>query len=103
MKPTGGGALPSTARCSYGLHFNGPCLAIDTGDSSGLIASDMAAFWTRVLILQGSSCVLMYMIFKEHNQFLVRVHNKMQQQKSTQQYVRKNNNTQQYDTILINS
>jgi len=29
-------------RCSYGLNFNGPCLAIDTGDSSGLIASDMA-------------------------------------------------------------
>lgn len=29
-------------RCAYGLKFNGPCLAIDTGDSSGLVASDTA-------------------------------------------------------------
>eukprot|EP00435_Cladocopium_sp_Y103_P010067 s5123_g2.t1 len=29
-------------RCSYGLHFTGPCLAIDTEDSSGLVASNTA-------------------------------------------------------------
>ncbi|CAE7455490.1 pikAII [Symbiodinium natans] len=30
------------SRCSYGLHFTGPAVAIDTGESSGLIASDAA-------------------------------------------------------------
>jgi len=30
------------SRCSYGLNFSGPSIAIDTGDSSGLIASDAA-------------------------------------------------------------
>ena len=29
-------------RCSYGLNFSGPAIAVDTGDSSGLIACDSA-------------------------------------------------------------
>jgi len=30
------------SRCSYGLNFSGPAIAVDTGDSSGLIACDSA-------------------------------------------------------------
>ena len=33
---------PLGKRCSYGLNFSGPAVAVDTGDSSGLIACDAA-------------------------------------------------------------
>ena len=49
------GNLHLSGRCAYGLKFNGPSLAIDTGDSSGLVASDTAAGHSAVILEIGIS------------------------------------------------
>ncbi|OLP84058.1 Pentatricopeptide repeat-containing protein [Symbiodinium microadriaticum] len=36
-------AAALVSRCSYGLNFSGPAIAVDTGDSSGLIACESTA------------------------------------------------------------